>query len=248
MRVQGMVRPTPMAAENGLPQSSSIRNGSITGNGSSHQRLASRSFNQNGIPLRDFDHRSGSYDADANSAASLTYSIADKTAENIPSIRAISTRKRWGLMRTPRMRRATYAAAAVMIAQQLCGINFLAFLSDTFVRNSLFPPGTAHDGENYKLLGFSVGYGLIQFFSTLLAAPFIDAPSKGRRFLLNISFPIMGLSMLVAGLILLGPSRESDSRASNAVIAVHYLALFTFTIVSPPSCAKDYTHRSRHIR
>jgi hypothetical protein len=41
----------------------------------------------------------------------------------------------WNLLRHPRVRRASLAAAVVMISQQLCGINILAFYS-----SSLFVP------------------------------------------------------------------------------------------------------------
>lgn len=205
--------------------------GHTTGLGSDgqslHRRTTTDGSQDDQMPLYDFNGRTG-----GSSIVSRVpgHAIADNTPKDIPSIKEIPTRKRWSLMKMPRMRRANYAAAAVMISQQLCGINFLAFLGDTFIRHSLFR-NTDSGEEVYTILGCSVGYGLIQFFSTLLASPFIDEPYKGRRFLLNISFPLMACSQLIAGLVLLAPLDE-DNNAKTPVIVVHLLCLFVFTIVS----------------
>jgi hypothetical protein len=68
---------------------------------------------------------------------------------------------RWKLMlRKGPMRRANYAAASIMIAQQLCGINLLAFVADTFFRNSFFKDANHPSAnQNTELLAFSLGFG-----------------------------------------------------------------------------------------
>lgn len=106
-------------------------------------------------------------------------------------------------MFSERMRRANYAAAAVMIAQRLCGINLLAFLADTFFRNSFFD-SQMHSNptiqQNIQLLAFSSGFGMLNFISTIPALFYIEN-SQGRRKLLNFSFPTMALSLLISGLV-----------------------------------------------
>jgi Sugar (and other) transporter len=135
-------------------------------------------------------------------------------------------------MKEPHMRRANYAAAAVMISQQLCGINLIAFLSGLFFRNSLLKNQTdADDTDNYKLLGLGLGFGLVNFLATFFAAPYIDVPKKGRRHLLNLSFPLMAVSLLISGAVLFAPRVDDRGRAKTAVIAFHYFFLMTFTIV-----------------
>jgi sugar transport protein len=148
--------------------------------------------------------------------------------DEIPSIIEVDAVTRWKLMAKPHMRRASYAAAAVMISQQLCGINLLAFLADTFFQNSLDPDST-DPGFNKKLLGLSAGFGVVNFLATLVAAPYIDAPKRGRRYLLNWSFPLMAVCMLISGTLLLAPH---EGKPTNVVLAFHYIFLILFTIVS----------------
>lgn len=59
------------------------------------------------------------------------------------------------LFTIPRVRRATLASFVVMIAQQMCGINIVAFFSST-----IFAASGASDSE--ALLA-SVGFGLVCF-------------------------------------------------------------------------------------
>ena len=155
-------------------------------------------------------------------------------------MQSVSWWDRWKLMgKKGRMRRANYAAAAIMISQQLCGINLLAFLADTFFRNSIFKDPTAPDaGDNYKLLGLSIGFGAVNFLATLIVVPFIIDRNGGRRLLLNISFPIMAFCLLISGLVLKAPKKvhrfdDGSQRevSSSAVLGVHYTFLVLFTAV-----------------
>lgn len=59
------------------------------------------------------------------------------------------------LFTIPRLRRATLASFVVMIAQQMCGINIIAFYSSTVFKNA----GTT----DYMALVASFGFGLINF-------------------------------------------------------------------------------------
>jgi len=121
-------------------------------------------------------------------------------------------------------RRAHLAAAAVMISQQLCGINMLAFMASTFLQYSIFHnKGEATTGENLKLLGSSVALMGVNFIATIGALLFIDR-GGGRRTLLNWSFPCMAISLLVSAIVLL----KAGDAPSTGFIAGHYTCLVVF--------------------
>lgn len=69
------------------------------------------------------------------------------------------------LFTIPRVRRATLAAFVVMIAQQMCGINIVAFYSSTIFTD-------ANASERSALL-VSWGFGLINF---VYVATRLDSP------------------------------------------------------------------------
>lgn len=71
------------------------------------------------------------------------------------------------LFTVPRIRRATLASFVVMIAQQMCGINIIAFYSSTVFRQ-------AHATDRDALLA-SLGFGLVNF---VFAWPAIWTVSK----------------------------------------------------------------------
>lgn len=77
-----------------------------------------------------------------------------------------------------------------MIAQQMCGINIIAFYSSTIFKNSGF--------TDYQALWASWGFGLINFLFAFPAIWTID--TFGRRALLLFTFPNMAWSLLAAGL------------------------------------------------
>lgn len=85
------------------------------------------------------------------------------------------------LFTIPRVRRANLAAFTVMIAQQLCGINIIAFYSTTiFVDGGL--------SEFNAMIG-SFGFGLVNWLFCFPAFWTID--TFGRRTLLLFTFPQM---------------------------------------------------------
>ncbi|KAF2103799.1 MFS general substrate transporter [Rhizodiscina lignyota] len=104
--------------------------------------------------------------------------------------------------------RATTAAACVMAGQQLCGVNILAFLSSTVFSDAIGNTSELNRDTNdqdatslaasKKALWMSFGFGMSNFVFTWLAWGTID--KKGRRWLLNWSFPNMAWNLLALGL------------------------------------------------
>ncbi|KAJ7151459.1 sugar transporter [Mycena crocata] len=114
----------------------------------------------------------------------------------------------------PRIRRANYGASTVMLAQQMCGINIISFYSSTIFRNVGFTADQA--------LFASLGYGALQFVFTIPTVFMID--TQGRRKLCLITFPLMCLFLLAAGLSLLKTEGSAAVRLGPVVLFVY---LFT---------------------
>ncbi|MCJ1428761.1 hypothetical protein MMC29_006672 [Sticta canariensis] len=110
------------------------------------------------------------------------------------------------LFTIPRVRRATLASFVVMLAQQMCGINIIAFYSST-----IFVQAGA---GNLQALLASFGFGLVNFVFAWPAVWTID--TWGRRALLLFTFPQMAWTLLAAGLCFIIPE---DSRAHLGLIA-----------------------------
>ncbi|KAJ4293441.1 hypothetical protein N0V90_008724 [Kalmusia sp. IMI 367209] len=111
------------------------------------------------------------------------------------------------LFTIPRVRRATQASGIVMIGQQMCGINIIAFYSST-----IFKEGGATDKT---ALIASFGFGLVNFVFAWPAVWTID--TFGRRGLLLFTFPNMFWTLLVAGMCYYIPK---DSAAHMGLIAL----------------------------
>ncbi|KAH6876533.1 hypothetical protein B0T10DRAFT_540877 [Thelonectria olida] len=122
------------------------------------------------------------------------------------------------LFTIPRNRRATWASGIVMIAQQMCGINIIAFYSATIFKQSGI--------SDYTALWASFGFGLINFVFAWPAVYTID--TFGRRTLLLFTFPNMFWTLLVAGLCYLIEPDVEDSTARIAAVAtfVYLFAAF----------------------
>ena len=114
------------------------------------------------------------------------------------------------LFTIPRVRRATLASWVVMIAQQLCGINIIAFYS-----SSIF--SQAGSSAKQALLA-SWGFGLVNWLFAFPAVWTID--TFGRRNLLLFTFPNMAWTLLAAGFCFFIP--ESNKAR------VPLIALFVF--------------------
>lgn len=103
------------------------------------------------------------------------------------------------LFTIPRVRRATLASFTVMIAQQMCGINIIAFYSSTVFRQ-------AKASEKDALIA-SFGFGLVNFLFAWPAVWTID--TYGRRTLLLFTFPQMAWTLLAAGFCFYIPESSS---------------------------------------
>ncbi|KAL1968961.1 hypothetical protein VTN77DRAFT_795 [Rasamsonia byssochlamydoides] len=115
----------------------------------------------------------------------------------------------------PRIRRAAQAAGIVMIAQQMCGINIIAFYSSTVFSNA--------GASNIGALLASFGFGLINFLFAWPAVYTID--TFGRRALLLFTFPQMCWTLLAAGFCFWIPQ---SSKAHLGLIAffIYLFAIF----------------------
>jgi len=119
------------------------------------------------------------------------------------------------LFTIPRVRRATLASFTVMIAQQMCGINIIAFYSSTVFQN-------AGASVTSSLLA-SWGFGLVNFVFAWPAVFTID--TWGRRTLLLFTFPQMAWTLLGTGFSFWIPS---SSKAHLGLIStfVYLFAAF----------------------
>lgn len=116
------------------------------------------------------------------------------------------------LFTVPRIRRATLAAWTVMIAQQMCGINIVAFYSSTIFREAGF-------SEKDALLA-SFGFGLVNFVFAWPA--FFTIDTFGRRTLLLFTFPQMTWTLLAAGLSALIP----EEQRAHLILVAFFVFLF----------------------
>ena len=121
------------------------------------------------------------------------------------------------LFTIPRVRRANLAASTVMLAQQMCGINIIAFYSTTIFKESF---KNDPDPEFKALIG-SFGFGIVNWLFVFPAFWTID--TFGRRSLLLFTFPQMCWTLLAAGLCTLISENEH-----MATIRTGLVCLFVF--------------------
>jgi sugar porter (SP) family MFS transporter len=107
-------------------------------------------------------------------------------------------RKLIDLFTIPRIRRATVASYTVMLSQQLCGINIIAFYSSSIFSDAGF--------STFGALLASTIFGFINFIGAFPAIWTMD--SLGRRSLLLLTLPFMGATMLAAALSFNIPSEN----------------------------------------
>ncbi|KAF2646725.1 hypothetical protein P280DRAFT_512877 [Massarina eburnea CBS 473.64] len=115
----------------------------------------------------------------------------------------------------------------IMIGQQMCGINIIAFYSST-----IFKEGGATDKE---ALIASFGFGLVNFVFAWPAVWTID--TFGRRGLLLFTFPNMFWTLLTAGICYYIPK---DSKAHLGLIAMFVYIFGTF--YSPGAGPVSFTY------
>jgi len=130
----------------------------------------------------------------------------------------------WDCFSVPRIRRANYGASTVMLAQQMCGINIISFYSSTIFVNAGY--------SETQALYASLGYGAVQVIFTIPTLFLID--TKGRRTLCLITFPIMCVFLLAAGLSLLQPSDASKAAKVGPVVLFVYLFTIAYSMGEGP--------------
>ncbi|KAI1452409.1 hypothetical protein F4805DRAFT_29859 [Annulohypoxylon moriforme] len=118
------------------------------------------------------------------------------------------------LFTVPRVRRANIAAFTVMIAQQMCGINIIAFYSTTIFVNAQY--------TQFQAMLCSFGFGLVNWLFAFPAFWTID--TFGRRSLLLFTFPQMMWTLLAAGLCTLIP--EGMTRTALVALFIFMFAAF----------------------
>ncbi|KAF2260609.1 MFS transporter [Lojkania enalia] len=119
------------------------------------------------------------------------------------------------LFTIPRIRRATQASGIVMIAQQMCGINIIAFYSSTIFREA--------GANDKKALLASWGFGLVNFTFAWPAVWTID--TFGRRGLLLFTFPNMCWTLLAAGFCYWIP-KENDAHLGMITFFIYVFNAF----------------------
>ncbi|OQE28277.1 hypothetical protein PENSTE_c003G07457 [Penicillium steckii] len=121
------------------------------------------------------------------------------------------------LFTIPRVRRATLASFTVMIAQQMCGINIIAFYSST-----VFSSAGANDTQ---ALFASWGFGLVNFLFAFPAIWTID--TYGRRALLLFTFPQMAWTLLAAGFCFYVPGNGGAHLGTIALFIFLFAAFYS---------------------
>ncbi|KAI0017803.1 hypothetical protein F4780DRAFT_753892 [Xylariomycetidae sp. FL0641] len=121
------------------------------------------------------------------------------------------------LFTIPRVRRANLAAWTVMIAQQMCGINIIAFYSTTLFVKANFTP--------FRATLCSFGFGLVNWLFAFPAFWTID--TFGRRSLLLFTFPNMMWTLLAAGLCTLLPLGSEREIGTVAFFVFLFAAFYS---------------------
>jgi MFS family permease len=117
----------------------------------------------------------------------------------------------------PRVRQATLASFTVMIAQQMCGINIIAFYSSTVFVDA--------GASTLQALLASWGFGLVNFVFACPAIWTID--TFGRRTLLLLIFPQMAWILLAAGLCTLIPQSSAAHLGLVALFVFLFAAFYS---------------------
>ncbi|KAI4760863.1 putative MFS myo-inositol transporter [Aureobasidium sp. EXF-3400] len=142
------------------------------------------------------------------------------------------------LFSVPRNRRAAQSAFFVMVMQQLCGVNVIAYYSSAIFRDAGF-------GEQQALLA-SMGTGIINWIFAIPGILTID--TKGRRWLLLTTFPYMAACLFFTGFSFFIPA-EGTARIGCVAIGIYLFMVgyspgmgpvpFTYSAESFPLAVRD---------
>ncbi|WEW57043.1 hypothetical protein PRK78_002502 [Emydomyces testavorans] len=124
------------------------------------------------------------------------------------------------LITVPRNRRAMLASEIVMFMQQFCGVNVIAYYSSEVFLDAGF--------SQISALAASLGFGMINWLFAIPAVYTID--TFGRRNLLLVTFPLMGIFLLLTGFSFWIPA-DSVPGARVGCVA---LGIYLFGIVYSP--------------
>ncbi|RMD40394.1 hypothetical protein DV735_g4712, partial [Chaetothyriales sp. CBS 134920] len=124
--------------------------------------------------------------------------LQHKAQDSLASAKSSYAQQLLDLAMIPRIRRATLAAHSVMLCQQLCGINIIAFYSSSIFSDAGF--------SNFGALVASCVSGFIMFVGAFPAVLLMD--TLGRRTLLLLTLPVMALTMFAAGLSFMVPAEK----------------------------------------
>ncbi|EXJ94720.1 hypothetical protein A1O1_03117 [Capronia coronata CBS 617.96] len=130
---------------------------------------------------------------------------------------ATRVRKIAELFTIRRIRRATTASYVVMLSQQLCGINIIAYYSSTIFTEAGFSTSGA--------LFASCIFGFVNFIGGFPAVLTMD--TFGRRSLLLLTLPLMAVTMLGAGLSFKIPTESVAHFGLVATLIYLFCALYS---------------------
>lgn len=122
----------------------------------------------------------------------------------LASIRSLLTR---------RNRRALYASGVLMVMQQFCGVNVIAYYSSTIFLSAGLSQNRAHLA--------SLGFGIINFVFALPAIRIID--TKGRRFLALFTLPLLAVC-LAATAIAFSTSPSAPGHVAGIAVCIYVFA------------------------
>jgi len=125
------------------------------------------------------------------------------------------------LFSVPRNRLAAQSAFFVMLMQQACGVNVIAYYSSQIFVDA----GATQVGA----LAASLGWGTLNW---LAAAPALFTIDRlGRRVLLLIGYPAMSLSLFISAFSFLAP--EGTGRIAGVALGVYLHCLFYSPTAGP---------------
>ncbi|KAI9689793.1 MAG: hypothetical protein M1822_009675 [Bathelium mastoideum] len=153
---------------------------------------------------------------------------SEATASRENSVRSIPYWQKFGeLFTKKRIRNATLTAVVVMIGQQLCGVNVLAFYSSSFFCDASESAQRGNQDQRYLTpLFLSWGIGLSNFIFSFPAYFLIDR--KGRQWLLIVTLPCLALAMLATSLSFLIPTSNSAHTPAICLFTFIFMSLYSW--------------------